>query len=144
MKSNHVYNKMLFLLNGELSEIERKQTEEHLTTCSECSIAYERLTITMSLIDEEKKLEPGPYLFSKIQNRIDALNESNEIIYRKPSVISILKPVYISLLILFAVFTGMLVGSNLNISYKSTKNTNAYTVNTTKDFYILGLDGEGN
>jgi len=144
MKSNHLYNKMLLLLNGELSEEDKRQAEEHLASCSECSTAYAKLKITMSVIDEEKKLEASSFLYAKIQNSLDILKESKETYKSRPSMVNILKPVYISLLIVFAVFTGMLVGNNLNVSKSSVKSKTNYTINSTKDFYILGVDNESN
>ena len=146
MKSEHVNNKMLSYFFGELSEEEKKQVEHHLATCRECSSSYDKLKGTLSVIEAERKLEPTAYMYSKIQNKIALLKDTEEAIYRKPWLVQLLKPVYISVFIAFAVATGMLVGNNLNINSKnsSTKSSYSYTVNNTKDFYILGVDVENN
>ena len=133
---------MLLLLNGELSDEETMLIEGHLKICLECTSVYVKLKSTMSVIDEEKKLESTPYLFSKIQIKLENQKDLNLRLSKGHIFNSVLKPVYISLLLIFAVGIGMLVGNNLNIYSKSSKSSTLYAVNSTKDFYIYGVDDE--
>ena len=127
---------MLFYLLGDLKDEEKKQVDEHMASCGECSIAMKEMKMTLAVIDKEKEMEVGPFIFTRIEQSLDDLRNENTI----HSISWILKPVYITLIIIVAAFIGMFVGNNLKLIQNTKTTSTLYSITATKDFYILGVD----
>ena len=140
MENIHVNNKLLLYHLGELKDQDMNQVAEHLKTCSKCSFALNEIRLTMAVIDEEKKMEVNPFLYTRIEQKLNELKTEKGRNKTVPSLNIILKPVYIVVFILVAAFIGMFVWNNLKINQNSKTKTTVYSINTTKDFYILGVD----
>lgn len=89
-----------------LSEETSVQIKQHLEICPTCNGFAEYLSKTLKLIEYEKKLDPRPYLYTRLKVRMEA---SGSPVLRKLW-IARLQPAIFSMFLLLAIFTGIKVG----------------------------------
>ena len=145
MKCKEINKKLLFYQLGELPERDRHEIEEHLKGCSDCASALSKMNSIMSMIDEEKKLEPSPFLFSKIENKINNLRTENVKENAMPVFAWHLRHVFITVSIVTGIIAGVITGNYLNIitnTGETFSKTSNITSNSTKGFYLYGVDDE--
>lgn len=70
MKAEHVKDSLSAYLDGLLSEEERRQVEEHLAGCTECSGALDELTKTLSLLNDLEDVEPPAWFTQKVMSTV--------------------------------------------------------------------------
>jgi anti-sigma factor RsiW len=92
---------------GKLPEGMKVQVKVHLESCAECAEAYQLISITNMVMNEERNLQSNPFLYTRIIAGIEALDlEHKEPAYRK-----VLKPALIIVSVAAAVFIGVMTGS---------------------------------
>lgn len=106
-------------LEGRLPEGIRGQVEAHLAGCPGCTESYRLLMVANMVMDEEKVLEPNPFLATRVMAGIEELEQKRVPVYQK-----VFKPGLLSVLVAAAVFIGVVTG---NI-YKPVKDTNKIPV----------------
>jgi len=79
-------------LDGLLNEDENKSIQEHMNVCPECRNFYEENKAIMILIEAPDQVLPSPYLYSKIRNNIEAMEN-------RPAVLKGLRPVLVPALV---------------------------------------------
>ncbi len=111
-------------LEGKLPEGISNQVEEHLKSCQECAVSYRSMIVANKVMDEEKAIEPNPFLVTRVMAEIEELEQKHEIRQRVPVYQKVLKPFLISVSIAAAVFAGVMTG---NI-YKPVEHSNEIPV----------------
>lgn len=94
---------------GMLPEHVRQSILTHLSTCPTCAATHQRLININKTIEREKAIEPDPFLSTRLMQRLEAGLERQQhgLYFRiKP----ILQPALITLGLLVAIFSGLLIG----------------------------------
>jgi len=78
-------------LDGLLSEDERKSIQEHMNACPECRNFYEETKATMILFEKPGQVLPPPYLYQKIRNDIETMEN-------RPAALKWFRPVLVPVL----------------------------------------------
>ncbi len=122
---------------GELSSRESEEVSTHLQSCKSCSAIYSELQSTYDLIDRRKELEPNAFLYTRIKQQL----ENEELRERGVVKVSILKkilqPVMVTMVLTFAVFSGIKLGN----TYKQ-KTENRVIVERTTEYYLNDMQQE--
>jgi len=79
-------------LDGLLNEDEKKSIEDHMNACPECRNFYEEIKAVMVMIEAPDQVLPSPYLYSKIRNNIEAMEN-------RPAALKWLRPVLVPILV---------------------------------------------
>ncbi len=96
---------------GMLPEGARSQVEAHLGECKECSESFQLVSLANRVMEEEKSMQPNPFLVNRIMANIEGLGQNREIVRQIPFYQKVLKPVMIGVSVAAAVFIGVLVGN---------------------------------
>ena len=72
MDCKNIENQLLFYIEGELPQEEQNTIEKHLAHCSSCMGKYEFLKTSLQVIESEKKQEVKPFLYTRIQSKLEA------------------------------------------------------------------------
>jgi predicted anti-sigma-YlaC factor YlaD len=92
---------------GKLREIEKLEFNKHLATCSACKEIYSGFEAIENIMDKQKSMKPDPFAGTRIKQKLQ-----NRLERKQNSKVAALKPVFIGLLLIFAVAVGMLIGSS--------------------------------
>jgi hypothetical protein len=98
-------------LQGTLPDGIRIQVENHLGDCNECAESYHLLKLSGLVMEDEKRLQPNPFLVTRIMAGIEELEQNREIHQHIPVYQKVLKPVLISVSIAAAILIGVMVGN---------------------------------
>ena len=71
MKCNSIHNQLIGYLDDEIDNDLRSEIEAHLKECSRCSEFLTRLKKAFDMVDEEKQIQPDPYMITRIMARLD-------------------------------------------------------------------------
>ncbi len=130
MKCQQIQNRLLFFIEGSLSEKETADVSSHIQSCSECKSIYIELKATLGVIETEKKPEVNPFLFTRIQQQIE---NKQSIEKRKVNIARILQPFVIAVFLLFGILAGFLMGTEFyypqDDSISESNNNEAYYIN---------------
>jgi predicted anti-sigma-YlaC factor YlaD len=88
-----------------LPEKEKKEFEDHLHACGECTRIVSDFHSVTSVIDEKKSEEPNPFIRTRILQRIETQME-RERETSNPGFQKILHPISVSFLLLIAIIIG--------------------------------------
>ena len=84
------------------------QVEYHLKECKICAAIYKMEILAEKVIDQEKQLEPDPFIATRIMAFVDNLEESR---YQTAGLLTrIMKPVLITVSMAAAIFFGIILG----------------------------------
>jgi hypothetical protein len=105
----------------QLPEKKRKEFEEHLDSCKDCSMVVSGFKSVSSFIDKKKSVEPNPFTRTRILQRIEneiasGQNESS------PFLLRVIRPISFSFIFLLATAIGFALGKQNGTSYSNTKN----------------------
>lgn len=89
----------------------RVQIQEHLDECSGCATVYQLEVLANRVIDEEKSVQPNPFLATRIMAQIEAQKQSRSSTELIPLYRRALKPALVTLSLAAAVLAGVLTGS---------------------------------
>ena len=115
MKCNKFYKDLIFFVEGSLSAKRKNEINYHLAECDTCQKFVNELTYSLKIIDKEKIIETNPFLYSRILNKINT-NEQSANTFRVFA-LKILRPVFVILLVLCGIFSGIKLGSSYSIKY---------------------------
>ncbi len=73
MKKNHKYYKQILsaLIDDEVQSKERKNIENHLRECAECSTLVDELRRTKIMIHDNSKVDVTPYFLTRLHAKLD-------------------------------------------------------------------------
>lgn len=111
MDCKTVHSKLIFYLEGSLGNEEAQQVESHLNSCAACKAFADDLKSTLSLIENEKKVEPGPYFYTRLKAKLETRGTASPALHlRRP--MQILQPALFSLLLLLGIYAGFRIGQS--------------------------------
>jgi predicted anti-sigma-YlaC factor YlaD len=102
MECKSVENKLIFYLEGELTDNENRWVTEHLEHCSECSAKLSYLKEALQVMQNERQMEPKPFMYTRINARM----ERNTKTVRR----WIISPLAIASVLVVGLVIGTLVG----------------------------------
>lgn len=101
MKCKSIEKKLIFYLEGDLSDSEKQTIMHHIEDCTDCSAKLDYLRMSLQYIKEDVASEIKPYLFTRIKAR----QQSNKHgIYRWG-----IASMAATLVLFIGIFTGTLV-----------------------------------
>jgi hypothetical protein len=110
MNCKKCHSNLIVYLEGGLRESERPAMEAHLKECTKCAGYAIYLKDTLQVIENEKNINPAPYIFTRIRARMTtpAIHVSGNVWQGK------LQPAFFTLLLLVAIYSGILIGSQFS------------------------------
>jgi predicted anti-sigma-YlaC factor YlaD len=141
MKHNKIQKKFLLYNDGYLSEAEKLLIEQHLDVCGDCKRYFEELA---NIWNEERKLEsplPSQALWYDLKDRIE-----KERFKKAPITIMVsnakilLNTAFTMFVIVFAVFVGSKLGSELTPKGSTESGTYDYSENIKDEFGMSYFD----
>jgi predicted anti-sigma-YlaC factor YlaD len=136
MKCKEVRKRLGDYASGDLKPEVYEMVSEHLKLCIKCSALLEELNSTMRLINKRERLEPNPFLYTRIKEKLHDSQE-NEIRVKIPVFRRVLQPVMLSLLLAGAIFTGIKLGDTI---VSEQEQTNTYAEET--EYYLNDMEHE--
>jgi predicted anti-sigma-YlaC factor YlaD len=94
--------KLIFFLDNSLNPEETVLVAAHLEQCPECRAKLEFLKEILAQADIEKTTEVNPFLFTRIQSRLEQVKEHKTK--------RILQPLAISVALVIGILSGILLG----------------------------------
>lgn len=114
MKCKTLHKKLIFFLEGELSDNEAQEIKVHLNECAGCAAFAEDLKKTLGIIQAEKSPEVNPFFYTRLKARLE--NQAKKA--AKPAGFpvweKVLQPAFFSLLLLAGIYTGIKIGQPAN------------------------------
>ncbi|MCK5823549.1 MAG: zf-HC2 domain-containing protein [Bacteroidales bacterium] len=136
MKCKKVNKNLIFYIDGDLSLKQNKEIEEHLSHCKKCSMLYNEIKLSLSVIENEKGIETNPYLYTRIKQRLEDINErsTNPVFAIQQK--KLFQPVLVSFLIALGIFIGVSIGNNYPLQENNIADT------PSEQYYINDLQQE--
>ena len=103
---------LLLYIDKQLSEKVKNEITQHITNCNQCSNLYNFMLAELKSIKEDK-IKPQPYLYTKIQQRIDLASESTVKSWFKIPVQRILQPALYTVSVAAAIWIGIFFGAKI-------------------------------
>lgn len=141
MKHKKIQKKFLLYIDGDLSEAEKLLIDQHLNECTSCKRRFEELA---KIWNKDKILEkplPSQALWFDLKDRIE-----KERLKKAPTTIKIsnvkliLNTAFTFVVIVFAVFIGSKLGSELTPMGSTENGTYAYSENIQDEFGMSYFD----
>ncbi|NJK96993.1 MAG: hypothetical protein HC830_01450 [Bacteroidetes bacterium] len=96
---------------GRLPEGIRAQVKAHLESCEDCMAVYNLETIADKVFNHEKVIQPNPFLSTRIMAKIETMEQHANSRESIPFYSRVVKPALISVSVIAAVYTGVVVGN---------------------------------
>jgi predicted anti-sigma-YlaC factor YlaD len=125
----------IFRIEGGLPAEKNRELEQHLSVCPDCKALYNKMESTIKLIPGEKRNNPNPFFFSRIEQQLSLLKEIPA--QRKPVMVRIMKPALLTMLVAVSIFLGILVGG-INSQEEVTQATSNPVISELAGQYQLG------
>jgi hypothetical protein len=126
MNCSDVQNKLIFYSEGSLNPYEWETIHAHISTCAECKLLSVKLDQSISIIENQKKAEVKPYLYTRVDTKINKIDQHTRTVYRR-----VLQPIIVTGIVVIALFAGILFGE----AYPSDTNTTATTSISSESYY---------
>jgi hypothetical protein len=143
MECNQIKEKLIFLAEGSLNPDQEMHVHNHLKRCNDCQTFYHHVRSVLSVIEKEKIKEHNSYFSMKVMNKLKGA--------AKPGITpglfsfpSIAKPLFASLLIGSAIYTGIILGRNFSIksNYSSDNLRTSELQSVADEFYLNDFEIE--
>ena len=121
MDCKEVHNKMVFFLEGSLSDYDKQLTNSHIMQCNDCKLYASRIENMLEIINKQKRIEPKPFLHTRVMAKIENKEVNRAIFYRR-----VLQPIILSAIVLFAIFGGFTIGKSYISNSTSTQVNETY------------------
>ena len=115
MKCNKLHKDLIFFVEDSLTPERKNEINYHLSECYACRKFVNELAYSLEIIDKEKKIETNPFLYSRILNKINNYEQSANTF--RVFALKILRPVFVILLILCGIFSGIKLGNSYSSKY---------------------------
>ena len=137
MKCKTVHKKLIFYINDELKGSENKEINNHLKNCKNCISLFTELETTLALIEKRKPVKTNPYLYTRIKQRLEDIeNEKKQSVF-KSVFKKVLQPVLLSFLLAMGLFSGIKLGNTYEI-----KQQEQLQESQTTEFYFNDFEQE--
>lgn len=126
MKCKKLRKKLILFLEGELSEKQRIEIQNHLNGCPSCLKQVELLSKVWEGAGELERIEPSPYLWNKLSLRIAEYENSQNLFsafFEKIARYAI--PATTTLIFLIGIIVGIYLGS-----FSNSQNAKASRINS--------------
>jgi len=131
MECKKVHEKLIFYSYDELNSFENEGIKTHLQNCENCYNLYTELEATINLIKKKKNLEPNPFLYTRIKQKLEVIeNEKNQPVF-SPAFIKVLQPVFLLFLLAISLISGIELGNTFEI-----KQQEEISMSQTTEFYF--------
>ena len=139
MKCKNTQKKLIFFYYKELTASENEQIKNHLQECEKCNIAFLNLKQSLSFIETEKNIQVNPFIYTRIQQKINKIENKEQI--TEPQFIKkrIFQPIMITLVISIGITLGIFIG---NFYQSNNKITNTDNEIATEEFYLNDFQQE--
>lgn len=102
---------MINFIEGEITGIEKEEFENHLKECVGCTELFKQVSKAYSAIDREKEIEPNPFFFTRLEQRIAGLEEQSKPHTLMPVFTRALRTLAATLVIAVGILAGVILGS---------------------------------
>lgn len=137
MKCKTVHKKLIFYINKEINNTENEEIKTHLQNCENCFDLYTELEATLNLIKKKKTLEPNPFLYTRIKQKLKDIESEKKRVIFNPVYKKVLQPVLLSFFLAASLFSGIKLGNIYEI-----KQQEQLSVSQTTEFYFNDLEQE--
>ena len=114
MKCRTIHKKLIFFLEGDLTNKEAEEISAHLAQCGECAAFAEDMKKTLSVLTIEKSPEVNPFFYTRLKARME---KETEAVYQPAGIPfweKVLQPALFSLLLLAGIYSGIKIGQPLS------------------------------
>ncbi|MDI3533886.1 MAG: hypothetical protein PWQ82_251 [Thermosediminibacterales bacterium] len=125
MTCNKIREKISLYIDGELTETERKEFEEHIKQCSQCRMEYKKILTTINLCNGLPQVEPPEDFHEKLLKKITDKNNN-----KKRSVFIPKIPIKIVAGMAAVFIIAFLLGTSIDSFFDSFKMDSAPVKNT--------------
>lgn len=110
MKCKTLHKKLVFFLEGDLTDNKAQEIKVHLNECADCASFADEMKKTLEIIQAEKSPEVSPFFYTRLKARME-----NEKVQEKQRVgfpvwDKVLQPAFFSLLLLAGIYAGIKTG----------------------------------
>jgi anti-sigma factor RsiW len=108
MKCKNIHSKLIFFIEGDLSENEMKEVALHLLECKECAAFVETMKKILIRAEQERPAGEDPYFFIRLKARMEKQGEiaaSYNSLWR-----NVLQPVFFSFIVFAGIYAGIYMG----------------------------------
>ncbi|NPA35557.1 MAG: zf-HC2 domain-containing protein [Chlorobi bacterium] len=138
MNCKQTHKKIIPYINGELNPDTIHEIKAHLNSCKSCNTLYNEVIKTMSIPDKRKEITPNPFLYTRIKEQLTTYNNGAEKKAISVSYKKLLQPIIVSVMLVFAIFSGIGLGN----AYFSAKPKNKIIIEKTTAYYLNDLKQE--
>lgn len=114
MKCKTLHKKLIFFLEGDLSEKEAREIKLHLNECAGCAAFAADMKKTLDIIQVEKSPEVNPFFYTRLKARMEKEDTREKQPVGFPVWEKVLQPALFSLLLLAGIYTGIKIGQPAN------------------------------
>ncbi len=111
MKCKTVHKKLFLYIDNETTDSENVKINNHLQSCENCKQLYYDLKTTLNIINEQETLKPNPFLYTRIKQKLDVIEDKRKQNIFVPVYKKILQPVLLSFLLIVGFFFGIKIGN---------------------------------
>jgi predicted anti-sigma-YlaC factor YlaD len=108
MNCERCHEKLIPYLEASLKSAELHGIEQHLLECASCRNFAEYLKTILVSFEDSRVTTYDPYFYTRVKARIEKQEDGSPV---KTGWVKVLQPVAFSLLLMAAVYTGILLGS---------------------------------
>ncbi|MBU1371025.1 MAG: hypothetical protein KJ578_03885 [Bacteroidetes bacterium] len=137
MNCRDARNSMIVCSTGEMKKPEHDQFLQHLASCSECAKLYQQLDSTLILADKRELVQPNPFLYTRIREKLDKIEQGVSKNAGLPSYQRILRPILLTLGLLIGLYGGNRLGN-----FYDAKHQEQLTTALTTEFFINDMEME--
>ncbi len=137
MKCRTVNKNLVQYYNKELSVAKDEAIRNHIKNCTSCYRLYRELEATYNLIEKKEVLKPNPFLYTRINQKLENIKNGKNQPYFIPVYKKVLQPILLSFFILIGIVGGIKLG---NIS--AAQPEKQLLVSQTTEFYLNDLKQE--
>ena len=76
MKCKDINKDLVFFAEGSLTGKRKEEISNHLTECEMCRNFVKELIYNLEIIEKEKEVDPNPFMYSRIQNKINNIEQT--------------------------------------------------------------------
>jgi predicted anti-sigma-YlaC factor YlaD len=136
MNCSRVRKKLIFYAEGKLEGRESEQVSLHLADCKQCNHLYEELQSTLEIAEKRIPLEPNPFLYTRIKEKLEATGQTGEKTAHAPVYRKVLIQVVMSVMLMIGIYAGNRLGNFYENSQQQTLATSS------TEYYINDMQQE--
>ncbi len=112
MRHKQIQKKLIFFLDGELTDHEMTGIRRHLEQCSLCATRFEAISNVYQMGDTVKRPEPSSYLWALLAQRIEE-SETHEHLFADyfEQLVKLARPAAVLLMLVAGISLGIYLGS---------------------------------